>query len=69
SVLLILLCISVLADIAVVQFVSLNMIPALFIVTALTSGIIACNYPLSISESFDILKKSEMKAEMVKMIK
>ncbi|ALS32483.1 MULTISPECIES: MFS transporter [Pseudoalteromonas] len=68
SVLLILLCISVLADIAVVQFVSLNMIPALFIVTALTSGIIACTYPLSISEAFDRLKKSEMAAAMGSMI-
>ncbi|EPJ45775.1 MAG: major facilitator family transporter [Osedax symbiont Rs1] len=40
----------------------------LFVATALTTGIIACLYPLSISEAFDKLKQNEMVAAMGSMI-
>lgn len=40
----------------------------LFIATGLTTGIIACLYPLSISEAFDRLKQNEMVAAMGSMI-
>jgi len=68
SVILLLLVISALADIIITQLASLHMIPALFFMTAITSGIIACTYPLSISEAFDSLKKSQMVAAMGSMI-
>ena len=41
---------------------------ALFVATGLTTGIIACLYPLSISEAFDRLKQNEMVAAMGSMI-
>ncbi|KGJ89325.1 MFS transporter [Thalassotalea sp. ND16A] len=68
SVLLLLLFISALADVTVTILAPLNMIPMLFLVTAITSGIIACTYPLSISEAFDRLRQSEMAAAMGSMI-
>lgn len=40
----------------------------LFLATGITTGIIACLYPLSISEAFDKLKQTEMVAAMGSMI-
>jgi len=40
----------------------------LFIATGITTGIIACLYPLSISEAFDRLRQNEMVAAMGSMI-
>ena len=40
----------------------------LFVATSLTTGIIACLYPLSISEAFDKLRQNEMVAAMGSMI-
>lgn len=68
TVLFVLLLISVGADIAVTILASLNIIWAVFLATAVTSGIIACTYPMSISEAFDKLHQSEMVSAMGSMI-
>ncbi|MBL4822130.1 MAG: MFS transporter [Colwellia sp.] len=68
TVLLVLLIISAAADIAVAVLASLRIEWAVFIATAVTSGIIACTYPLSITEAFDKLRQSEMISAMGSMI-
>ncbi|MEY8216152.1 MAG: MFS transporter [Colwellia sp.] len=68
TVLLVLLIISAVADIAVTALVSLRIEWAVFLVTAVTSGIIACTYPMSITETFDKLRQKEMVSAMGSMI-
>jgi MFS family permease len=68
SVLLSLLLVSATAGMLVVALVNLGHTSALFFATAVTSGIIACIYPLSVAESFDRLRQSEMVAAMGSMI-
>lgn len=68
SVLLILLLTSATAGLLVVLLVNLGFLYGLFFVTAVTGGIIACTYPLSIAEAFDRLRKQEMVAAMGSMI-
>jgi MFS family permease len=68
SVLLLLLLISAATGVLVVALVNHGYMSALFIATAVTAGIIACTYPLSIAESFDRLRQSEMVAAMGSMI-
>ena len=68
TVLAILLFISAVADFSVPVLASQNVMWAVFLGTAITCGIIACTYPLSISEAFDKLRQSEMVAAMGSMI-
>lgn len=68
TVLLVLLIISAIADIAITVFASSSIEWAMFIATAVTSGIIACTYPVSITEAFDKLRQSEMVSAMGSMI-
>lgn len=68
SVLLCLLIISAVVDVSVSLFASVNILSGVFIGTAITSGIIACTYPLSISEAFDKLRQSDMVAAMGSLI-
>ncbi|WP_293267392.1 MFS transporter, partial [Neptunomonas sp.] len=68
TVLAILLFISAVADFSVPVLASQNILWAVFLGTAITCGIIACTYPLSISEAFDKLRQSEMVAAMGSMI-
>jgi MFS family permease len=68
SVLLLLLLISAATGLLVIMLVNIGYMSALFLATAVTSGIIACTYPLSISEAFDRLRQSEMVAAMGSMI-
>lgn len=68
TVLLVLLIISAAADIAVTVLASLRIEWAVFLVTAVTSGIIACTYPMSITEAFDKLRQREMVSAMGSMI-
>jgi len=64
TVLLILLVVSGCADFFVILFASNQSIVLLYVATGLTSGIIACTYPMSISETFDKLKQHEMVSAM-----
>jgi len=64
SVLLCLLIVSAIADLIIASLAATNVIWGIFVGTAITSGIIACTYPLSISETFDKLRQSEMVAGM-----
>jgi MFS family permease len=68
TVLFVLLITLVAGDIAVTVLISLRIEWAVFLVTALTSGIIACKYPMSITENFDKLRQSEMVSAMGSMI-
>ena len=68
SVLLCLLVISSGACLSVAITAPLGLIWAVFVSTAVTCGIIACTYPISISEAFDKLRQSEMVAAMGSMI-
>ena len=68
SVLAVLLFISAVADFAVPVLASQAVFWAVFLGTAITSGIIACTYPLSISEAFDKLRQNQMVAAMGSMI-
>ncbi|SFG21976.1 MFS transporter [Neptunomonas qingdaonensis] len=68
SVLAVLLFISAVADFAVPVLASQEIFWAVFLGTAITSGIIACTYPLSISEAFDKLRQNQMVAAMGSMI-
>lgn len=68
TVLLVLLIISAAADLAVVIMAPLKVQWAVFLATAVTSGIIACTYPMSITETFDKLRQSEMVSAMGSMI-
>ncbi len=68
SVLLIALLISTAVGFSVQMLAEMQVFWALCVATAITSGIIACTYPLSISEAFDKLKQSEMVAAMGSLI-
>jgi len=68
TVLFVLLIISSCACIAVTVFASLAITWGVFLATAITCGIIACSYPLSISEAFDKLRQDEMVSAMSSMI-
>lgn len=68
TVLAVLLIVSSLTCVLVAQFALLDILWAVFLATAITSGIIACTYPVSISEVFDKLRQSEMVAAMGSMI-
>lgn len=68
TVLLVLLLISAVADIAVTVLASMKIEWAVFLATAVTSGIIACTYPMSITEAFDKLRQNEMVSAMGSMI-
>ncbi|MBL7004380.1 MAG: MFS transporter [Gammaproteobacteria bacterium] len=64
SVLLVLLLISSVLGIAIVPLAQMGMMAGIFILNGITAGIITCYYPLSVAESFDKLKKTEMVAAM-----
>ncbi|MGB0468338.1 MAG: MFS transporter [Pontibacterium sp.] len=68
TVLLCLLLISAAVSMLVTVLAPLGLIWAVYLATAITNGIIACTYPLSISEAFDKLRQSEMVAAMGSMI-
>jgi MFS family permease len=68
TVLFVLLIISTVAGLAVIPLADSGMIIGVFFLTGLTSGIIACFYPLSITEAFDRLKKDEMVSAMGSML-
>ncbi|MBA6339537.1 MFS transporter [Colwellia sp. MB02u-10] len=68
TVLLVLLLISASAGIAVTILAPLGITWAVFLATAITCGIIACTYPLSITEALDKLRQSEIVAAMSSMI-
>lgn len=68
TVLLCLLLISSGACLLVNMAAPLGLIWVVFTATAVTCGIIACTYPISISEAFDKLRQSEMVAAMGSMI-
>lgn len=68
TVLLGLLVVSAVNCLLVVVAAPLDMIWAVFVATSITCGIIACTYPLSISEAFDKLRQNEMVAAMGSMI-
>ncbi|WP_432473608.1 MFS transporter [Amphritea sp. HPY] len=68
TVLMLLLVISAVFGVLVNMFVALGMMGAMFVATGITSGIIACTYPISIAEAFDKLRQSEMVAAMGSLI-
>ncbi|MDI3326271.1 MFS transporter [Pontibacterium granulatum] len=68
TVLLGLLAVSAVNCLLVIIAAPLGMIWAVFVATGITCGIIACTYPLSISEAFDKLRQNEMVAAMGSMI-
>ncbi len=68
KVLLILLVISAISGLINVVFAQLGYFLAMFVVTGMTCGIVACIYPLSIAAAFDRLRQSEMVAAMGSMI-
>ena len=64
TILLIILLVSALAGFCVSFLADQEWFWPMSIATAITCGIIACTYPLSISESFDKLRQTEMVAAM-----
>tara|TARA_R110002167_G_scaffold212248_1_gene416865 strand:- start:2897 stop:4744 length:1848 start_codon:yes stop_codon:yes gene_type:complete len=64
TILLIILIISALAGFSVSVLAAQGWFWPMSVATGITCGIIACTYPLSISESFDKLRQSEMVAAM-----
>jgi MFS family permease len=68
TVLFVLLIISSVAGLAVIPLAESGRIIGIFVLTGLTSGIIACLYPLSIAEAFDRVKNSEMVSAMGSML-
>lgn len=68
TVLLILLLVSAAVDIGVTVLASINIDWTVYVATALTSGIIACTYPMSITEALDKLQQREMVSAMGSMI-
>ncbi|MCJ8299072.1 MAG: MFS transporter [Pseudomonadales bacterium] len=68
SVLLVLLLISATVGVMATVVAPLQIEWPLFVATSVTTGIIACLYPLSISEAFDKLRQNEMVAAMGSMI-
>ena len=68
SVLLVLLSISATVSCVIVALASAQFFSVLFVATAVSAGIVACIYPLSIAEVFDRLRQSEMVSAMSSMI-
>jgi MFS family permease len=68
SVLLVLLVISSIADFIIVGIVELKVMSVIFLVTMITSGIIACTYPMSVTLAFDRLRQKEMVSAMASMV-
>lgn len=68
SILLIILMVSAATDIGITLLNPEQGLIPLFIATTITSGIISCIYPISMSQTFDQLKKSQMLAAMGSMI-
>ncbi len=68
TILLFLLVISAIADFVVSLLDPSNGLWLIFLATTITSGIISCIYPISISQTFDQLKQSEMVSAMGSMI-
>ena len=68
TVLLYILIISVATNIIISFLDPENGLWPIFLATTITSGIISCIYPLSISQTFDQLKQSEMVSAMGSMI-
>lgn len=64
SILLVLLLLSSVLGIAVIPLAERGMIVGIFILNGIAAGIITCYYPLSVAESFDKLKKTEMVSAM-----
>ncbi len=68
SVLLVLLLISIVASFIVTQLPLQENFLMVLLLTAIAGGIIACTYPMSISQVFDQLEQNEMIAAMGKLI-
>ncbi len=68
TVLFIILLISALVDLTIPAFAASGNLLGVFSATAITCGIIACTYPLSMSEAFDKLRQNQMVAAMGGMI-
>lgn len=68
SVLLMALLLSSAVGFSVQILAEMQWFTAMSVATAISAGIIACTYPLSISETFDKLKQSEMVAAMGSLI-
>ncbi len=68
TVLFIILIISALVDLTIPAFAAAGNLLGVFSATAITCGIIACTYPLSMSEAFDKLRQNQMVAAMGGMI-
>ncbi|MFT5578048.1 MAG: MFS family permease [Paraglaciecola psychrophila] len=68
SVLLVLLSISATVSCVIAALASAQFFSVLFVATAVSAGIVACIYPLSIAEVFDRLRQSEMVSAMSSMI-
>ena len=62
------LVISALVDLTIPAFAAVGNLIGVFSATAITCGIIACTYPLSMSEAFDRLRQNQMVAAMGGMI-
>lgn len=68
TVLFVLLLVSAAAGFSIIALANLGYFSAMFFATAISSGIVACTYPISIAEVFDRLRQSEMVAAMGCMI-
>lgn len=68
TVLFALLLVSAVSCVAATWFAEVANLTGLFITTALSCGIIACTYPLSLSETFDKLEKDQLVASMGCMV-
>ena len=68
TVLLYILIVSIVVNIIIGFLDPQNGLWPIFLATTITSGIISCIYPLSISQTFDQLKQSEMVSAMGSMI-
>ncbi len=68
SILLIILIVSAATDIGITLLDPEQGLWPLLLATTITSGIITCIYPISMSQTFDQLKKSQMLAAMSSMI-
>lgn len=68
TILLGLLLLSSVLGVAIVPLAAMEKMTSIFILCGLTSGMVACYYPLSVAEAFDKLKKSEMVSAMGSML-
>ncbi|WP_290703804.1 MFS transporter [Amphritea sp.] len=64
SILLVLLLLSSVLGLAIIPLAERGMIVGIFILNGVAAGIVTCYYPLSVAESFDKLKKTEMVSAM-----